>query len=144
MSPVVTISGGGIIGNYISSRLNSKNIKSIVIEKSKEDVAYNQNIRTLTLNPFSKRLLDDIGIDVNYSEIKQINVLDGEGTGSINFSAKEINSDNLSYVVFFNDLKFALQKKELERTLFQTHIKDIKAHIAFILLIFRIQSAHHC
>lgn len=128
MSPVVTISGGGIIGNYISSRLNSKNIKSIVIEKSKEDVAYNQNIRTLTLNPFSKRLLDDIGIDVNYSEIKQINVLDGEGTGSINFSAKEINSDNLSYVVFFNDLKFALQKKELERTLFQTHIKDIKEH----------------
>ena len=109
VSPVVTISGGGIIGNYISSRLNSKNIKSIVIEKSKEDVAYNQNIRTLTLNPFSKRLLDDIGIDVNYSEIKQINVLDGEGTGSINFSAKEINSDNLSYVVFFNDLKFALQ-----------------------------------
>ena len=142
MSPVVTISGGGIIGNYISSRLNSKNIKSIVIEKSKEDIAYNQNIRTLTLNPFSKRLLDDIGIDVNYSEIKQINVLDGEGTGSINFSAKEINSDNLSYVVFFNDLKFALQKKELERTLFQTHIKDIKTQISSFIS-FWIQTSNH-
>ena len=34
MNPVVTISGGGIIGSYISLRLDSKNIDSIVIEKS--------------------------------------------------------------------------------------------------------------
>ena len=34
MNPIVTISGGGIIGNYISLRLNKSNIESIIIEKS--------------------------------------------------------------------------------------------------------------
>ena len=54
MNPIVTISGGGIIGNYISLRLNKSNIESIVIEKSIADNHKNKNIRTLTLNPFSK------------------------------------------------------------------------------------------
>ena len=34
MSPVVTISGGGIIGNYISSRLGKNNIKSAIVDFS--------------------------------------------------------------------------------------------------------------
>ena len=38
MNPIVTISGGGIIGNYISSRLNNNNIESLVIEKSPADL----------------------------------------------------------------------------------------------------------
>ena len=33
MDPVVVISGGGIIGNYISSRLDLNSIQSIVVEK---------------------------------------------------------------------------------------------------------------
>ena len=52
MSPIVTISGGGIIGNYISLRLNKSNIESIIIEKSKKNDSKTENIRTLTLNPF--------------------------------------------------------------------------------------------
>ena len=51
MNPVVTISGGGIIGNYISLRLNQNSIESVVIEKSKNKIAANKNIRTETLNP---------------------------------------------------------------------------------------------
>ena len=35
MDAIVTISGGGIIGNYISSRLNNLNIKCVVVEKIK-------------------------------------------------------------------------------------------------------------
>ena len=62
MNPIVTISGGGIIGNYISLRLNKNNIETIIIERSSQFNDQNKNIRTLTLNPFSKRLLDDIGI----------------------------------------------------------------------------------
>ena len=62
MNPIVTISGGGIIGNYISLRLNKNNIETIIIERSPQFNDQNKNIRTLTLNPFSKRLLDDIGI----------------------------------------------------------------------------------
>ena len=62
MNPVVTISGGGIIGNYISSRLNNNNIETLVIEKSPADLSDKENIRTLTLNSYSKELLDDLGM----------------------------------------------------------------------------------
>ena len=85
MNPVVTISGGGIIGNYISLRLNRNSIESVVIEKSKDKTSAKENIRTVNLNPFSKKLLDEVGIKIPYAEIKKINVFDGEGTGSIDF-----------------------------------------------------------
>lgn len=126
MNPIVTISGGGIIGNYISSRLNNNNIESLVIEKSPADLREKENIRTLTLNSYSKELLDDLGIDIDYAEIKKINVFDGEGTGKIDFSSDEINSENLSYVVYFNDLQKALKIREQERTLFEEEIKKFK------------------
>ena len=128
MNPIVTISGGGIIGNYISSRLNNNNIESLVIEKSPVDLREKENIRTLTLNSYSKELLDDLGIDIDYAEIKKINVFDGEGTGKIDFSSDEINSENLSYVVYFNDLQSALKRKEQERTLFEEEIKKFKEY----------------
>ena len=126
MNPVVTISGGGIIGNYISSRLNNNNIETLVIEKSPADLSDKENIRTLTLNSYSKELLDDLGINIDYAEIKKINVFDGEGTGKIDFSSDEIHSENLSYVVYFNDLQLALKRKEKERTLFEEEIKRFK------------------
>ena len=69
-------------------------------------------IRTLTLNSYSKELLDDLGINIDYAEIKKINVFDGEGTGKIDFSSDEIHSENLSYVVYFNDLQSALKRRE--------------------------------
>lgn len=126
MNPIVTISGGGIIGNYISSRLNSNGIESLIIEKSPSLLPESENIRTLTLNPYSKELLDDIGINIDYAEIKKINVFDGEGTGKIDFTSNEINLENLSYVVYFNDLQSALKIKEQERTLFEEEIKKFK------------------
>ena len=125
MSPIVTISGGGIIGNYISSRLNNNNIEAIVIEKS-ENISYiDENIRTLTLNSFSKKLIDDLGISVKFAEIKKINVFDGEGSGKIDFSSEEINEDNLSYVVFYNELQSQLQESVLNQTIFGNQIKEL-------------------
>ena len=129
MNPVVTISGGGIIGNYISLRLNQNSIESIVIEKSKDKTSANENIRTVTLNPYSKKLLDDVGIKIPYAEIKKINVFDGEGTGSIDFSSDEINEDHLSYVVYFNDLEAALKENVFKKTFFETEIKNFKENI---------------
>ena len=126
MNPIVTISGGGIIGNYISSRLNNNDIESLIIEKSASILPAAENIRTLTLNPYSKKLLDDLEIDIKYAEIKKINVFDGEGSGKIDFSSEEIGSDNLSYVCYFNDLQSELKKGEKERTLFKTEIKNFK------------------
>ena len=126
MNPVVTISGGGIIGNYISLRLNQNSIESVVIEKSKNKISTNKNIRTVTLNPYSKKLLDDVGIKIPYAKIKKINVFDGEGTGSIDFSSDEINEENLSFVVYFNDLEDALKRNVLKTTFFETEIKNFK------------------
>ena len=125
MSPIVTISGGGIIGNYISARLNKNNIEAIVIEKS-ENISYiDENIRTLTLNSFSKKLIDDLGISVKFAEIKKIKVFDGEGSGKIDFSSEEINEDNLSYVVFYNELQSQLQESVLNQTIFGNQIKEL-------------------
>ncbi len=125
MNPVVTISGGGIIGNYISSRLNKNNIESVIVEKSKNKNVTNENIRTLTLNSFSKKLLDDIGINVPHAPIKEIRVFDGDGSGSIQFSSKEINEENLSYVVFFNDLQKKLQDQGNHQVFFENQIEEI-------------------
>ncbi len=125
MNPIVTISGGGIIGNYISLRLNKNNIESIIIEKSKKSNFKNENIRTLTLNSFSKKLLDDIGIEIPYASIKDIKVFDGDGSGKIDFSSKEINEDSLSYVVFFNDLQEKLQNKNQNKFFFNNQIEQI-------------------
>ena len=125
MDAIVTISGGGIIGNYISSRLNNLNIKCVVVEKNQKVFSTESNIRTLTLNPISKKLLDDIGIEVPSAAIKEISVFDAEGTGQIVFDASEINHDNLSYVVFFDDLLKALQESEHSKIIFDNEIVSI-------------------
>ena len=125
MDAIVTISGGGIIGNYISSRLNNLNIKCVVVEKNQEVFSSESNIRTLTLNPISKKLLDDIGIEVPSAAIKEISVFDAEGTGKIVFDASEINHDNLSYVVYFDDLLKALQESEHSKIIFDNEIVSI-------------------
>ena len=125
MSPIVTISGGGIIGNYISARLNKNNIEAIVIEKSEYISHIDENIRTLTLNSFSKKLIDNLGISVKFAEIKKINVFDGEGSGKIDFTSEEINEDNLSYVVFYNELQSQLQESVLNQTIFGSQIKEL-------------------
>ena len=125
MRSSVTVSGGGIIGNYIASRLTSNNIESLVVEKSDGNNNQSENIRTLTLNPYSKKLLDDIGIKIPCAEIKTIKVFEGEGSGKIDFKAEEINEDNLSYVVFFNELQNLLQDEVLEKTLFKSEIRKI-------------------
>ena len=125
MDAIVTISGGGIIGNYISSRLNNLNIKCVVVEKNQKVFSTESNIRTLTLNPISKKLLDDIGIEVPSAAIKEISVFDAEGSGKIVFDASEINHDNLSYVVFFDDLLKALQESEHSKIIFDNEIINI-------------------
>ena len=125
MDAIVTISGGGIIGNYISSRLNNLNIKCVVVEKYQKVFSSESNIRTLTLNPISKKLLDDIGIEVPSAAVKEISVFDAEGSGKIVFDASEINHDNLSYVVFFDDLLKALQESEHSKIIFDNEIINI-------------------
>lgn len=57
MNVPIIISGGGIIGNYISLRLQRNNIHNIIIEKSDGSLPKGSGIRTVTLNENSIQLL---------------------------------------------------------------------------------------
>ena len=95
----IIISGSGVIGNYISLRLKKNNIPSLIIEKLSNSSNQEQSIRTVTLNSYSMALLKDMNIEVQNQPVTKISVRDGEGSGAIDFDAKDINEKNLSYVV---------------------------------------------
>ena len=126
MNVSVAISGGGIIGNYISLRLKRNNIDSIIIEKSDYMSDMSEGIRTLTLNNHSMSLLKAEGIEVEAAPISEIIALDGEGTGKIQFSAQDIDESYLSHVVMFNDLKNRLTESCKDRTIFNNEINSIQ------------------
>ena len=126
MNVPVAISGGGIIGNYISLRLKRNNIDSLVIEKSDYMPDMSEGIRTLTLNNHSMSLLKAEGIDIDSAPINEINAFDGEGTGKIQFLAQDIDESYLSHVVMFNDLKNRLTEACKDRTIFNNEINSIQ------------------
>ena len=126
MNVSVAISGGGIIGNYISLRLKRNNIDSIIIEKFDYMSDISEGIRTLTLNNHSMSLLKAEGIEVEAAPISEIIALDGEGTGKIQFSAQDIDESYLSHVVMFNDLKNRLTESCKDRTIFNNEINSIQ------------------
>jgi 2-polyprenyl-6-methoxyphenol hydroxylase-like FAD-dependent oxidoreductase len=51
MNIPIIISGGGLIGNYISLRLRRSGIQSKIIERNDELYNSDSGIRTITLNP---------------------------------------------------------------------------------------------
>lgn len=127
MNVPIIISGGGIIGNYISLRLKRHNIESLIIEKTSEILDYSEGIRTLTLNNHSLSLLKKEKIDIESASINQINAFDGEGTGRIKFKSDDIGENFLSHVVMFNTLKNKLAKACHERTVFDNQIEAIQS-----------------
>ena len=123
MQQPIVISGAGILGCYISCALSLKGIDSIVLEKKDDEVE--DSVRTITLNPFSKNLLDKIGIENDYSMINKMEVKDFDGTGKIVFKSSEIGMDHLAYVSDFATLLMAVRKKASEKILYKEEIIDI-------------------
>ena len=121
----IIISGSGVIGNYISLRLKKNNIPSLIIEKLSNSSNQEQSIRTVTLNSYSMALLKDMNIEVQNQPVTKISVRDGEGSGAIDFDAKDINEKNLSYVVMFDELKNKLSFHNKENTFFNAEINEI-------------------
>ncbi len=121
----IIISGSGVIGNYISLRLKKNNIPSLIIEKLSNSSNQEQSIRTVTLNSYSMALLKDMNIEVRNQPVTKISVRDGEGSGAIDFDAKDINEKNLSYVVMFDELKNKLSCHNKENTFFNAEINEI-------------------
>ena len=123
MQQPIVISGAGILGCYISCALSFQGIDSIVLEKKDDEVE--DSVRTITLNPFSKNLLDKIGIENDYSMINKMEVKDFDGTGKIVFKSSEIGMDHLAYVADFATLLMAVRKKASEKILYKEEIIDI-------------------
>ena len=123
MQQPIVISGAGILGCYISCALSLQGIDSIVLEKKDDEVE--DSVRTITLNPFSKNLLDKIGIENDYSMINKMEVKDFDGTGKILFKSSEIGMDHLAYVSDFATLLMAIRKKASEKILYKEEIIDI-------------------
>jgi len=124
MQHPVLISGAGILGCYISQALSLHGIQSIVLEKNSEQIA--ESIRTITLNPFSKSLLDNVDIKNDYSIIDKMEVKDFDGTGKIVFDSSEIDIDHLAYVIDFVTLLKSVRKKAENSILYQEEIIEIK------------------
>ena len=121
----VIISGGGIIGCYIHLRLKQAGIPSQIIEKGLPTSGSVTNIRTISLNPSSYKLLLEIGIELESTSVETIKVLDGGGSGKIQFKAKEVNEEALSHVVMFNDLLEQIQEKAINAIQFESEITSI-------------------
>ena len=121
----VIISGGGIIGCYIHLRLKQAGIPSQIIEKGLPTSGSVTNIRTISLNPSSYKLLLEIGIELESTSVETIKVLDGGGSGKIQFKAKEVNEEALSHVVMFNDLLEQIQDKAINAIQFESEITSI-------------------
>ena len=123
MQQPIVISGAGILGCYISCALSLQGIDSIVLEKDDDEVK--DSVRTITLNTFSKNLLDKIGIENDYSIINKMEVKDFDGTGKIVFKSSEIGMDHLAYVSDFATLLMAIRKKAREKILYKEKIIGI-------------------
>ena len=123
MQQPIVISGAGILGCYISCALSLQGINSIVLEKKDDEVE--DSVRTITLNPFSKNLLDKIGIENDYSMINKMEVKDFDGTGKIVFKSSEIGMDHLAYVSDFATLLMAIRKKASDKILYKEEIINI-------------------
>ena len=121
----VIISGGGIIGCYIHLRLKQAGISSQIIEKGLPASGSVPNIRTISLNPSTYKLLLEIGIELESKSVETIKVLDGGGSGKIQFKAKEVNEEALSHVVMFNDLLEQIQNKATNAIQFESEITSI-------------------
>lgn len=123
MQQPIIISGAGILGCYISSALSLQGIDSIVLEKKDDEIE--DSVRTITLNPFSKNLLDKIGVENDYSMISEMEVKDFDGTGKIVFKSSEIGMDHLAFVSDFATLLRSVRKKASEKILYKEEIIKI-------------------
>ena len=123
MQQPIVISGAGILGCYISCALSLQGIDSIVLEKKDDEIE--DSVRTITLNPFSKNLLDEIGVENDYSMISEMEVKDFDGTGKIVFKSSEIGMDHLAFVSDFATLLRSVRKKAIEKILYKEKIIKI-------------------
>lgn len=109
----VIILGGGMVGATMARLLADSSLQIAVIDRgnfkiatqsSSPDVEPDFDPRVSALTPASKQLLTDIGVwqtiaRSRYCPYTNMDVWDAEGTGSISFSARDIDQDELGCIV---------------------------------------------
>lgn len=110
----IVITGGGPVGLAAACSLSATGLEVMLVDAgtpppalaslaaSKDDSVFDPRVSALTAA--SQRLLEGLGAwdgiaAVRACPYRQMAVWDGEGTGSIDFSAADIHADNLGHIV---------------------------------------------
>lgn len=120
----IVIVGGGLVGASLSLALSQLDLKIALVDRQifKEDAIPFRNDpahfdpRVSAITPKSKEFLESIGVwpeieSQRMSPYQEMQVWDGEGTGSIHFSAAEMNQPALGYIIENSVILAALYRK---------------------------------
>lgn len=105
----VIVIGSGVVGSALAHGVAKEGFTVAVLD-AKTDIP--NSYRHLSINKKSKHFLEQIGvwqnIENNAFPYDQIKVWDQEGTGFIDFNAKEAGLSNLGYIVREGDIQKTL------------------------------------
>ena len=119
----IAIAGGGPTGLAMACALAGTGLRILLVDAGKEVITFTELAEQVALPTFDPRvsaltvtsqaLLDDLGVWESIRAARvcpyhEMHVWDGEGTGSIHFSAAEIHADSLGYIVENNLVSAAL------------------------------------
>ena len=108
----ILVIGSGVVGSALAIKVSKLGYKVAIVD-SKESPP--NSLRHLSINQKSKSFLKEIGIWENIKNsafpYERIKVWDQEGTGFIDFNAKEAQLPNLGYIVREGEIQKNLVQK---------------------------------
>ncbi len=108
----ILVIGSGVVGSALAIKVSKLGFKVAIVD-SKESPP--NSFRHLSINQKSKSFLEEIGIWENIKKsafpYERIKVWDQEGTGFIDFNAKEAQLPNLGYIVREGEIQKNLIQK---------------------------------
>ena len=108
----ILVIGSGVVGSALAIKVSKLGYKVAIVD-SKESPP--NSFRHLSINQKSKSFLKEIGIWENIKNsafpYERIKVWDQEGTGFIDFNAKEAQLPNLGYIVGEGEIQKNLIQK---------------------------------
>lgn len=119
------IIGGGVVGLTIAALLKESDLSIAIIDRAsapaKEKNFFDLQQRALNLS--AKKLYDELGVwaVLNPGVYSHMHVWDENSAGVLDFSASDIDEDNLGFIVSYRELHLALYeqvKKQANVTLF--------------------------
>ena len=114
----IVVVGAGPAGIAFACGFADSNIRVAIVDKLSKEVIANPKIdgREIALTHHSVKVLKKLNVwnyisNKSISSIKEARVLDGNSTYFLNFNHKEIQKENLGYLIANNVIRKALYKK---------------------------------